>query len=207
MARISHRNAVLDAAWHLFWEQGYHATSIADIAKAARLPKGSVYNYFESKDALLLAAVGRLRYEVETELRTKVLSGTPSPGQIVDKLVDHYVELYGTYGFRRGDIAGNLLSELADTRPELADEIGKIAAAWRTMVAQKIWAYATVSRTAALMERAADLAAVIWAAMQGLLIQMKTVHSAAPLEEARDALRTMVDAYVNELAAGSYSAS
>ncbi len=204
MARISHRNEVLEAAWHLFWERGYHATSIADIAKAAKLPKGSVYNYFESKDALLLAAVGRLKFQVETELRTRVLSGTPSPGQVVDKLVDHYVELYGKYGFGRGDIAGNLLSELADTRPDLAAEIAKIATAWRTMVAQKIWAYATVTRTAPLMERAADLAAIIWAAMQGLLIQMKTMRSGKPLEESRHALRAMVEAYVNELAAADY---
>lgn len=207
MARTSHRNAVLEAAWHLFWERGYHATSIADIAKAAGLPKGSVYNYFESKDTLLLAAVGRLRLQVETELRSRVLAGTPSPGQIVDKLIDHYIELFDEYGYGRGDIAGNLLSELADTKPELATEIAKIATAWRTMVAQKIWAYATVTRTAQLMERAADLAAIIWAAVQGLLIQMKTTRSRAPLEEARHALRAMVDAYVNELAAGSYGGS
>lgn len=206
MARISHRNSVLEAAWHLFWERGYHATSIADIAKTAELPKGSVYNYFESKDALLLAAVGRLKLQVESELRSKVLSGTPSPGQIVDKLVDHYLDLYSAYGYSRGDIAGNLLSELADTKPELAEEIGKIAAAWRAVVAQKIWAYATVTRTAPLMERAADLAAIIWAALQGILIQMKTSHSAAPLEEGRLSLRAMVDSYVNALAAGEYPA-
>lgn len=206
MARISQRGAVLEAAWHLFWERGYHATSIADIANAARLPKGSVYNYFDSKDALLLAAVGRLRAQVETELRSKVLAGTPSPGQIVERLLDHYIGLYQAYGYGRGDIAGTLLNELADTRPELAAEIGKLAAAWRTMVAQKIWAYATVARIAPLMEHAADLALIIWSAMQGILLTMKAGHSSAPLLEARQILRTMVDSYVNALAAGEYPA-
>lgn len=80
MARtITNRERIAEAAWDLFWLKGYHATSINDIAERAKLPKGSVYNYFASKEALLTHVLGRLKFQTETELRLRVLEGTLSP--------------------------------------------------------------------------------------------------------------------------------
>ena len=46
------REAILDAAKSVFAERGFHQTAIADIARAANLSYGSVYWYFDSKEAL-----------------------------------------------------------------------------------------------------------------------------------------------------------
>ncbi|WP_433250241.1 TetR/AcrR family transcriptional regulator [Actinomadura nitritigenes] len=43
------RNAVLDAAAALFTEQGFTATTIDDVAGAARVSKGAVYYHFTDK--------------------------------------------------------------------------------------------------------------------------------------------------------------
>ena len=56
------RREILAAAKKVFARKGYHATTIADIAKAAKLSYGSIYWYFESKDALFLALMA---HEVE----------------------------------------------------------------------------------------------------------------------------------------------
>ena len=45
--------AIKDAALELFAHHGYHSTTISQIAKAAGVSKGLMYNYFESKEALL----------------------------------------------------------------------------------------------------------------------------------------------------------
>jgi len=50
---------LLDAALALFVEQGYAATSVAQIARAAGLSKGAVYLYFPSKQAILEGLVRR----------------------------------------------------------------------------------------------------------------------------------------------------
>lgn len=50
---------LLDAALALFVEQGYTATSVAQIARAAGLSKGAVYLYFPSKQAILEGLVRR----------------------------------------------------------------------------------------------------------------------------------------------------
>lgn len=44
---------IMNVALELFAEKGYHATSISDIAKRAKISKGLLYNYFESKNKLL----------------------------------------------------------------------------------------------------------------------------------------------------------
>ena len=56
MAKKDSRNTkgrIVDAAWALFYEQGYDETTIDDIVERSETSKGSFYHYFESKDSLL----------------------------------------------------------------------------------------------------------------------------------------------------------
>lgn len=52
--RDSKRQLILDTALELFAEHGFHTTSISKIAKKANISKGLIYNYFESKEELLI---------------------------------------------------------------------------------------------------------------------------------------------------------
>ena len=49
------REALISAAAKLFWLNGYHGTSIADIAAEAAIPVGNVYYYFRTKADVALA--------------------------------------------------------------------------------------------------------------------------------------------------------
>lgn len=55
--RQQRKQQILDVALSLFANDGFHASSISKIAKSANISKGLMYNYFESKDDLLLAIV------------------------------------------------------------------------------------------------------------------------------------------------------
>jgi AcrR family transcriptional regulator len=46
---------ILDAAAHIFHEQGYAGATTNDIADEANLSIGSIYQYFPNKDAVLVA--------------------------------------------------------------------------------------------------------------------------------------------------------
>lgn len=46
------RQAILDAAYELFIEQGFHATSMRQIAARAGLALGGIYNHFEGKEQI-----------------------------------------------------------------------------------------------------------------------------------------------------------
>jgi len=51
------RQVIEDAAIELFMEQGYHATSMRQIAKRANLALGGIYNHFKSKEEIFEALV------------------------------------------------------------------------------------------------------------------------------------------------------
>lgn len=53
----SKRRLILDTACTLFAHHGFYDTSISMITKAAGISKGSIYNYFESKEQLLKSLV------------------------------------------------------------------------------------------------------------------------------------------------------
>lgn len=51
------RLAIEDAAFELFMEQGYHATSMRQIAERVDLALGGIYNHFKSKEEIFEAIV------------------------------------------------------------------------------------------------------------------------------------------------------
>ena len=57
LIRDSSRAKILATALNLFAEQGYEATSVRMIAQAAEVAQGLLYNYFTSKESLLVAVV------------------------------------------------------------------------------------------------------------------------------------------------------
>jgi|ERR1051325_135585 AcrR family transcriptional regulator len=53
------RNLILDTALKLFAHRGYGATSVRDIAEAAKLSKGNVYHHFPDKESIFRALLDR----------------------------------------------------------------------------------------------------------------------------------------------------
>ncbi len=54
-AKGDKREAILDAALDLFVERGFYGTAVPEIADAAGVGAGTIYRYFESKEALVNA--------------------------------------------------------------------------------------------------------------------------------------------------------
>lgn len=53
------REAILDAALELFAERGFHGTAVPLVAERAKVGAGTLYRYFESKEALVNALFQR----------------------------------------------------------------------------------------------------------------------------------------------------
>jgi len=53
----SSREKLLDVTFSLIYIHGYSATSIGEILKEAKVPKGSLYHHFDSKKALVMAMI------------------------------------------------------------------------------------------------------------------------------------------------------
>lgn len=49
------RQSLMEAAYQLFTQDGYDATTVSDITEAAGVAKGTFFNYFSTKEAILPA--------------------------------------------------------------------------------------------------------------------------------------------------------
>lgn len=59
------RNEILDAAQGLVYSRGYEQMTIQDVLDTLQISKGAFYHYFDSKQGLLEALIGRMLDEVE----------------------------------------------------------------------------------------------------------------------------------------------
>lgn len=57
-----------EAARELFIKQGFHATSMRDIAKTAEVSLGNLYNYYETKEAIYQSIINRYSEIVNQKL-------------------------------------------------------------------------------------------------------------------------------------------
>ncbi len=82
---LARRQQVLDAAAECFRRRGFHAASMAEIAKTAGMSPGHIYNLFENKDDIIAAIVERdceevlariAEFQQEGDLLQKMLAGT-----------------------------------------------------------------------------------------------------------------------------------
>lgn len=111
MPRKNTRNTkgrIISAAWKLFYEQGYEATTVEDIVYESETSKGSFYHYFEGKNALLgtLANVFDEKYEE--------LQETMDPNlHAMDKLIYLNHELFAMID---SGVSMDLLSRLLSTQ-------------------------------------------------------------------------------------------
>jgi len=71
--RQFNEDAVLDAAMQLFWQRGYGATSMQDLAQATGVLRGSLYNAYGDKAQIFVLAFERYHRQI-LELAREALS-------------------------------------------------------------------------------------------------------------------------------------
>ncbi len=102
------KGKIINAAWDLFYEQGYDNTTVEEIIEKSGTSKGSFYHYFEGKDALL----GSLSYIFDEEYQ-KLQSDMPGDMSCIEKLLHLNCELFA---FIEDRIDIELLTRLYSTQ-------------------------------------------------------------------------------------------
>ena len=92
--REERKHQILEAALHVFGEDSYHGSSIAAVAKKAKVSKGLIYNYFKSKEDILITLVTDIYTEVmeHLELDTSIELDRAGFVKVIEKSVDEVVK-------------------------------------------------------------------------------------------------------------------
>ncbi|MCA9618468.1 MAG: TetR/AcrR family transcriptional regulator [Myxococcales bacterium] len=73
--------AILDAALVLFVERGFHGTAVPQVAKRAGIATGTIYRYFDSKEALVNALFRRGKEAIARRVYTNFPATAPTREQ------------------------------------------------------------------------------------------------------------------------------
>jgi len=111
------REAILAAALDEFSARGFAATRLDDVARRARIAKGTIYLYFRDKESLFQDLVRTMLSPLVGTIEAAPLSEVPIRS-VAEMIVDVFVrEIYGT---RRKDVIRLIISE-GPRFPKLAE--------------------------------------------------------------------------------------
>jgi AcrR family transcriptional regulator len=113
--------AIVDAATEVFAQRGFAATQMVDVARAAGLSVGTLYNYVEGKEALLLLGAERPFADISAGRALPV--PTPDRAELLARLaetLDHNVRVVGL------ERALAAPTEVAAVRGQMAQIVGEL---------------------------------------------------------------------------------
>jgi AcrR family transcriptional regulator len=133
------RARILNAAMRLFAETGYHASTNALIAEAAKLTRGAMLYHFATREDLVEAAIAHIDRE-RARLFERAAATPPGPG--VDA-AEHAIDAYWALLHEIPFVAFAELEAAARTDPMLKDRLAEAQTAFdQAQVGQRFGALA-----------------------------------------------------------------
>jgi len=94
---LDRRKHIMSVAARVFSEKGYYATTIADLAEAAGIAKGTIYWYFNNKRAIMLAILDDISREI-TGTFAQILTNAPDGLDALLQCIDPALRLLEKHG-------------------------------------------------------------------------------------------------------------
>lgn len=176
------REKILDQGVSLLMEQGYHGTGLQEILDAVRIPKGSFYNYFDSKERFGAEVVQRYIEPFLQQLDDHMRNPTGDALSGLTRYFDELIDELEKRQFKGGCLLGNLIGEIGDTSDVCMQSLRRAVRCYRDAL------QAGIARAQAEGSLRADLTAGTMANLlvnlwQGALLRMKIEQSVEPLKE------------------------
>lgn len=189
------RQIALEKAVHLFWERGYHATSMKQLEQALDMRPGSIYATFGSKDQLFSEALNAYADNGSTALSSLLAE----PGSIIDSLQNYLRDIAvachpGSSEPSRACMLVKTLLEASYTHSSIADQANELLYG----IEQSFAAALTRARDRGELKPDTDcqrLARLIQAQIMGLRAFAQRETSAGQVSELADDMAALLEPY------------
>jgi TetR/AcrR family transcriptional regulator, cholesterol catabolism regulator len=94
---LDRRRHIMSVAARVFAEKGYYATTIADLAQAAGIAKGTIYWYFNNKRTIMLAILDDMSAEIVSTF-DQILRDAPDGLEALLKCIQPALDLLDKHG-------------------------------------------------------------------------------------------------------------
>ena len=181
------RAEILRRSAALFNTRGYFGTSLADLMTATRLKKGGIYNHFDSKDELALAAFDHTLDLLRTRARDAVVGKETAAEQLM-ALIDEFCSRRDNPPLPGGCPILNTAVESDNAHPALRSRAHDAYALWREFLASIITRGVAAGEFRDGLD-AERIATIIIANLEGAMALAGVFEEAKSLEIAREHLR------------------
>jgi len=122
---------------HVFWEHGYHATSVQDLMKAAGIQKQSLYCAFGDKRSLFLKCLDLYAKQTLFEIQ-RMLNEADSALEGIERVMRFASQAPDSKNCPPGCLMANTALELGLNDPGVADEIRRMFRGLEKMLAAAV---------------------------------------------------------------------
>jgi AcrR family transcriptional regulator len=129
---VDTRVKILQAAAKLIVRQGYTATSVCQIAKAAGIGKATVYHHFPDKKAIVMALLERNPVRIQGAL--DAVKGVSDPRRRIEAIAKASVRLRN----ESFDLFQVIRRELPDSRPKLHSQLASFLMLYMTQIQEAV---------------------------------------------------------------------
>jgi len=182
------RTRILSVAARLFEADGFEGTAVASILREADVNSGSLYHFFASKDALLVAVLEKYVQTLESGLLDAAERAADDPIERIFALLELYRGRLLVSRFTRGCPVGDLALEVGSRIPGAAEPILRYFTQWSARV--EAWLEEAGPGTSGMDRRA--MAEFVLSVLQGSVIQARAVSSIAPFDRSVQQLRKLI---------------
>lgn len=139
MARLANpeiRFRLLAAGRELFFQQGFNGTGVQDITAHAKIPKGSFYNYFNTKDEFVVEVIADYWQEIERSHAGLLVDIAVEPLARIARYFRALTMEHGKTGFRFGCLIGNMALEIAQSSDRARNLLAEIVSQWQSSLTE-----------------------------------------------------------------------
>jgi TetR/AcrR family transcriptional repressor of lmrAB and yxaGH operons len=182
-----HREAIVAAAAQLFRRQGYAATGLNQIVATSGAPKGSLYHYFPDGKSQLATEVVRYAGDRVATTLTALVAEQPSVGAALRGYAELLVGWLDESDYRDGSPITTALLELAPQEPTVTTAGREVIAGWSGLLTDGLVAEGVD------VDRAARLAGLALAALEGSLVRARVEQDGAAVVSAIGMVADLMD--------------
>ncbi len=131
------KERLLDVAQELMLSKGFAATTVDDICEAAQLTKGSLFHYFQSKDALGRALLERFCASAG-RMHAALCGVERDPLKRVFNYIEALIKLSQEPEMMKGCLLGTFAQELCDEYPDIQEICANGFEHWTTQFGEEL---------------------------------------------------------------------
>ncbi|MDA8595248.1 TetR/AcrR family transcriptional regulator [Flavobacteriaceae bacterium] len=192
MKRKIYKEDVKKAGLEIMFLNGYNGTGIKDITDMVKIPKGSFYNHFTSKEDFALEVVQDYCDNGLEMYRRAFLLAPGTPATRIENFVDGLVANYSeNLEFKLGCIMSNFSAEMSDTNARFKVLLDTEFNRCQEIMAQCIREGQDLGEFKKELD-SSHTAAFMLNSLHGAFIRMKTTGNESPLVDFKQFILTLL---------------